>query len=119
MKTADLQRTKHYTTNYKKIFNGLLDVIPSNAQLIEPFVGGGDLLNLFLNYQWEKYDIDEAIECVHQDTLKNPPSYINKWVITNPPFLGAEITKSTLSDLIISFVTFSKIVFVVLITSTQ
>lgn len=88
MKTADLQRTKHYTTNYEKIFNGLLDIIPTDAQLIEPFVGGGDLLNLFPNYQWEKYDIDEAIECVHQDTLKRPPSYANKWVITNPPFLA-------------------------------
>lgn len=87
MKT-DLQKTQHYTTNYDLIFDGLLDTIPAAARLVEPFVGHGDLLNLFPNHTWETYDIDSSLPCVCQDTLKNPPTYAGRWVITNPPFLA-------------------------------
>lgn len=86
MKT-DIQKTQHYTTNYKVICNGLLDGFSPN-NIVEPFVGGGDLLNLFPYANWETYDIDESLECEHRDTLLNPPSYIGKYVITNPPFLA-------------------------------
>ena len=85
MKT-DLQKTQHYTTNYDLIFDGLLDIIPAAARLVEPFVGHGDLLTLFPNHIWETYDIDSSLPCVCQDTLKNPPAYAGRWVITNPPF---------------------------------
>lgn len=87
MKT-DLQKTQHYTTNYDLIFDGLLDTIPAAARLVEPFVGHGDLLNLFPNHIWETYDIDSSLPCICQDTLKNPPAYAGRWVITNPPFLA-------------------------------
>ena len=42
----DLNRTQHYTTNASYITNGLLDFIPPNATLVEPFCGAGDLVAL-------------------------------------------------------------------------
>lgn len=54
----DLNRTQHYTTNASYITNGLLDFIPPNAILVEPFCGAGDLVALFPNHKWEKYDIE-------------------------------------------------------------
>lgn len=86
MKT-DIQKTQHYTTNYEKICRGLLEDFQPTL-LVEPFVGGGDLLNLFPDANREMYDIDEILECEHRDTLLNPPNYIGKYVITNPPFLA-------------------------------
>lgn len=85
----DIERTRHYTTRSEEICSNLLKYIPSDAKLIEPFVGGGDLKNLFPSHSWELYDIDESIEnAIHQDTLAEPPSYKDKWVITNPPYLA-------------------------------
>lgn len=84
----DLEKTKHYTTKAGKICSNLIHYIPNEAKLIEPFVGGGDLLFLFPNHEWEKYDIEDVGDNIVQDTLKNPPSYCNKWVITNPPYLA-------------------------------
>lgn len=86
---SDLTKTIHYTTKAEMICQGLCEYIPNDAHLIEPFVGEGDLLRLFPNHVWETYDIQENVcnEYV-QDTLLNPPSYKNKWVITNPPFLA-------------------------------
>lgn len=85
----DIERTKHYTTRSEEICSNLLKYIPSDAKLVEPFVGGGDLKNLFPSHSWELYDIDESIEnVIHQDTLLEPPNYKDKWVITNPPYLA-------------------------------
>lgn len=47
----DLNRTQHYTTNASYITNGLLDFIPPNATLVEPFCGAGDLVVLFPSFQ--------------------------------------------------------------------
>lgn len=86
---GDLQKTIHYTTESEIICGNLIQYIPQEAQLIEPFVGGEDLIQLFPNHQWETYDIDRATNAQHyQDTLLNPPNYQGKWVITNPPFLA-------------------------------
>lgn len=85
---SDLQKTVHYTTESQKICANLIKYIPNNAQLIEPFVGGGDLINLFPNHSWEKFDIEDNGNNIVQDTLKRPPLYKNKWVITNPPYLA-------------------------------
>ena len=85
---GDLQKTIHYTTKAEEICSNLKEYVPDNALLIEPFVGDGDLLTLFPNHSWEKYDIEEKENCICQDTLKNPPSYKGKWVITNPPYLA-------------------------------
>lgn len=84
----DLNRTQHYTTNASYITNGLLDFILSNAALVEPFCGAGDLVALFPNHEWEKYDIEpktpDTIPC---DTLLSPQNYRGKWVITIHLFL--------------------------------
>ena len=85
---ADIDRTRHYTTKAEEICSNLISYIPKDAQLIEPFVGDGDLLPLFPNYSWELYDYDDKGNNIIQDTLKNPPSYKGKWVITNPPYLA-------------------------------
>jgi hypothetical protein len=86
-----------YTTNY----NYILDCIniPKNIKyIIEPFVGKGDLINYInseisnseiSNYEIEYYDIDPKITgTIKRDTIKNPPNYNNKFVITNPPYLA-------------------------------
>ena len=85
---ADIDKTKHYTTKSQEICSNLIQYIPKDAQLIEPFVGEGDLLSLFPNHQWELYDIEDKGFNIVQDTLLNPPNYLNKWVITNPPYLA-------------------------------
>lgn len=85
---SDLQKTVHYTTNAEKICANLIHYIPDNAALIEPFVGKGDLLPLFPSHQWETYDIETG-----RDSLKNPPDYRDKWVITNPPYLARNKAK--------------------------
>lgn len=84
----DLQKTIHYTTKAEEICANLKKYIPDEALLIEPFVGDGDLLNLFPDHVWEKYDIEEKKDSICQDTLKYPPQYKGKWVITNPPYLA-------------------------------
>lgn len=86
---GDLEKTIHYTTESELICGNLIGYIPPTASLIEPFVGGGDLVQLFPNHNWETYDIDTSTNAQnYQDTLNNPPCYKNKWVITNPPFLA-------------------------------
>jgi hypothetical protein len=86
---GDLQKTIHYTTESEIICGNLVKYIPADAQLIEPFVGGEDLVQLFPNHNWETYDIDPSTNAQHyQDTLTFPPNYKGKWVITNPPFLA-------------------------------
>ena len=80
-----------YTTNNDYILEGLS--IPSNiTNIIEPFAGKGDLI------EWAKkqgktnivaYDIEPKNEgIIQRDTLNNPPSYKDLWVLTNPPYLA-------------------------------
>lgn len=98
---GDLQKTIHYTTESEIICGNLKKYIPSDVVLVEPFVGGKDLVALFPNHSWETYDIDATTEAqIHRDTLKNPPNYTGKWVITNPPFLAKnKATDKTIFDL--------------------
>jgi hypothetical protein len=84
-----------YTTNYKYILQGLY-VMPSTQQIIEPFVGKGDLLNReYINGKTvEAYDIDPKYKnTIKRDTLLIPPQYKNKFVITNPPYLARNKSK--------------------------
>lgn len=79
-----------YTTNYKYILSNMK--IPEGVKtIIEPFNGKGDLLK-FINksdYTLELYDIDPKYEgTIQRDTLKNPPDYENKFILTNPPYLA-------------------------------
>lgn len=86
-----------YTTNYKYILNNLS--IPKNiTNIIEPFAGNGDLLNFIKNknkYKIELYDIDPKQEnIIKRDTLTDPPSYEDKFVLTNPPYLARNKNKN-------------------------
>ena len=80
-----------FTTNYKYILEGL--TIPNNIiNIIEPFTGNGDLLNFVEEkekYNIECYDIDPKNDNTKkQDTIKNPPNYKDKFILTNPPYLA-------------------------------
>ena len=88
-----------YTTNYEYILQGF--EIPNGIRnIIEPFAGNGDLIN-FKNlseskkkYNIECYDIEPKKKyIVKRDTLKDPPDYNNKFLITNPPYLARNKSK--------------------------
>ena len=85
-----------YTTNYDYILQNIK--IPDNiTTIIEPFAGNGDLLNFIEKdkYNIECFDIDRTKDfIVKQDTLLNPPSYTNKFILTNPPYLARNKSKN-------------------------
>ena len=92
-----------YTTNYTQILQGL--TIPNNIKtVVEPFAGTGELVE-FINkqgkYEIECYDLDPKLNNItKQDTLKFPPKYKDKYVITNPPYLARNKSDSkTMFDL--------------------
>lgn len=85
-----------YTTNFKYILSNMK--IPTSVNhIIEPFVGNGHLINFIKNkkkYTIETYDIDPKYKnAIKRDTLKNPPNYNNKFVLTNPPYLARNKNK--------------------------
>lgn len=90
---SDIQKTQHYTTMTEKICGNLKKYIPGDANLVEPFVGKGDLLSLFPQGNWEVYDISADDASQKRDTLLEPPHYSQKWVITNPPYLAKNKAK--------------------------
>jgi type I restriction-modification system DNA methylase subunit len=86
-----------YTTNYKYILSNM--EIPNDVKhVIEPFVGNGDLLNFIKNksqYNIEIYDVDpKIVKTVKRDTLLNPPTYTDKFILTNPPYLARNKNKN-------------------------
>ena len=93
------QYGQFYTTNSKYIIGNLINDLPNNLIVVEPFCGQGDLL-IFDN-KYEIYDIDPKIEnCEERNTLINPPNYKGKLVVTNPPFLSKNKNKDkTIYDL--------------------
>jgi hypothetical protein len=90
----DVLKTQHFTSNALKMVENLIDYIPKDAKVIEPFVGDGDLILDEFNYV-EVYDIDPIyVEGDSlRDTLLYPPDYTGKYVITNPPYLAKNKTK--------------------------
>jgi len=86
-----------YTTNYDYILQRM--EIPSETKyIIEPFAGRGDLLKFIKDkekYQLELYDIDPKKDnIIKRDTLKEPPDYKDKFVLTNPPYLARNKNKN-------------------------
>lgn len=86
-----------YTTNYSYILQNLF--IPNDVEnIIEPFTGNGDLLSFTEDtnkYNLECYDIDPKNDrTIERDTLLNPPGYNGKFVLTNPPYLARNKSKS-------------------------
>lgn len=73
--------------------------IPADVKtIIEPFTGNGNLLKFITNSNertLELYDIDPKYPgTVKRDTLKNPPDYTGKFVLTNPPYLARNKNKN-------------------------
>ena len=85
-----------FTTNYNYILQNMF--LPEGTKFIcEPFTGNGDLLNFFdcSKYYIDCYDIDPKHNFILQrDTLIDPPSYEDCFVITNPPYLARNKCKS-------------------------
>ncbi len=81
-----------FTKKSSYIVGNLLNVFPDKAEVIDPFVGEWDLLNLLPNTCSVKgYDISPQPHypnTIKQNTLINPPDYIGKWIFTNPPYLA-------------------------------
>ena len=83
------------TTNYDYILQNMS--IPENIKtVIEPFTGNGDLLNFFdkTKYKVFCYDIEPKKDfIIKRDTIDNPPSYKDAFLITNPPYLARNKSK--------------------------
>lgn len=89
------QLGQFYTKQYTYIFDGIN--IIHNIDYIEPFTGAGDLIK-YLNSNGidkvEMFDIDPKYEgTIQQDTLKKVPDYVDKYIITNPPYLARNKNK--------------------------
>lgn len=95
--TSKQQLGQFYTTNYEYILSNM-SIPPDITHVIEPFVGTGDLLkfiNAKTNCIIETYDIDPKYEnATKRDTLKDPPDYTGKFVLTNPPYLARNKSKN-------------------------
>ena len=87
-----LSTTQHYSIS-KELIDDLNIKIFKDKEIIEPFVGDGDLLKLLnLNYKNIKtYDIiykNNIPNFTQMDTLLNNVLKSDKYVITNPPYLA-------------------------------
>lgn len=85
-----------YTTNYDYILQNLN--IPDNVNnIIEPFCGEKDLLNFIKyknKYKIEIFDVEPKFkDIIKKDTIKDPPNYKNKFILTNPPYLARNKSK--------------------------
>lgn len=81
---------KFYTTNYKYILKDFENYKKNfkDKKIIEPFAGKGHLIKWLNQKNVEAYDLHAYQKIKKKDTLKNPPNYKNKWVVTNPPYLA-------------------------------
>ena len=89
---SDIIKTQHYSNN-NLLVDGFKNLLPQDGVYIEPFYGEGDLakaLDITFN---EYYDIESKEPEHKRDTLLNPPEYMGKWVITNPPYLAKNKAK--------------------------
>jgi hypothetical protein len=87
---------QYFTTNQQYILSGMK--IPDNVvNIIEPFAGEEHLLDFITDrnrYNIECFDIDPKKEhIIRQDTINDPPSYTDKFIITNPPYLARNKTE--------------------------
>lgn len=89
----DIKKTQHYSKE-QILIDGLLEYIPLDAILVEPFYGEGNLVHNTGRTFSEYYDISFPEENEHhRDTLLSPPDYSGKWIITNPPYLAKNKAK--------------------------
>lgn len=87
-----------YTTNAKFIIGDLIDKIETK-DIVDPFSGNWDLLNLFdSSYIKTGYDIDPKNEqTIKKNSLIDDINYEGKAVITNPPYLLNNKTKNSIN----------------------
>lgn len=86
------QLGQFYTTNYAYILDQIT-IPPNITAIVEPFAGKGDLIQFIKQtgrvFDLEYYDIDPKFEgTIKRDTIQNPPSYLNKFIVSNPPYLA-------------------------------
>jgi len=106
-----------YSVNAKAILQGLRApcLADENIEVIEPFVGQGDLIKYIrsehsYNGQIVCYDVqpleqktnDPSTHFTQQDTLLHPPDYGNKFILTNPPFLAGNKSKDVVTKQILN-----------------
>jgi len=89
------QLGQFYTKRAEYIVENLLKIYPIGSIIIDPFAGENDLLNLVSNkHKIIGYDIQpKKYNIIKNDSLLNPISYNNKWIITNPPYLARNKNK--------------------------
>lgn len=93
MPSQKSQLGQFFTTNADYILQGL-EIPRSVEHVIEPFAGNGDLLPTSTFFKLECYDIDPKKDfIVGRDTLLDPPNYLGKFVLTNPPYLARNKSK--------------------------
>jgi len=97
--TDKKQLGQFYSTNADKLLKDFK--IPECV--VEPFIGNGDLIKWAIKNGLKRYsafDIDPPdklkYKCIKRDTLRDPPKYKDKFVLTNPPYLAKN--KSTDKD---------------------
>ena len=92
------ERGQFYTVNNEYILDGFR--IPNDVScIIEPFAGQADLVGWTQSthpdhtFRFECYDIDPKHPMVQlRDTLRDPPDYRGKYILTNPPYLARNKT---------------------------
>jgi hypothetical protein len=97
--TTKKSRGQFYTTNSSYILEGLPGPPSDCLRVVEPFAGKGDLIDWVKSQGYtgpiEAYDIEPKRTDIQQrDTLKQPPSYTDAWIITNPPYLARNKSSS-------------------------
>lgn len=101
MKRHTKQSTKQkygafHTENVDQLFSGFESLV-KNKLIIDPFVGGGDLIDWALQHgakDYEVYDLFPAFpKTLQNDSLFNPPDYTGKFLVTNPPYLSRNKSK--------------------------
>ena len=82
------QLGQFFTTEAEYIVQGLLQYIPKDKIVIDPFAGNWDLLNL-VDSEVQAFDIDpKNNKTIQQDMLLTDFDYEHYWVLTNPPYLA-------------------------------
>jgi len=77
-----------YSANADQLLFGFAKP-PINCSIIEPFSGKGDLIRWVNRDDAIEYDIEpRRDQTTCRDTLRNPPSYSGKYIVTHPPFLA-------------------------------
>ena len=99
------QLGQYYSAKADYILQGLS--LPNKVNIIEPFIGYGDLVKWVSKFNPKKvtcFDIQPQESWIKkQDTLTTPPNYSKSYVVTNPPFLSKAKAKS--KDIFIAYKT--------------